>query len=153
MRSASDDVEIFYLDDMEEEIAITEMSLKRQDLEVDIRFFLDDALMLNELDRRLKAALAPPGLIVSDLNMPGKGGLYVVQCLRANVAYQDIALGICTSSENPADHEAAFCAGADFVAAKPFDGETLAHICRKTGRFQLIQKNGGKAHFRVARGS
>ena len=54
------------------------------------------------------------------------------------------------ASDNPADHAAALAAGADFAAVKPFDRDTLALICEKTGRFQLVQNDDGKESLRQA---
>lgn len=150
MRSASDDVEIFYLDDMEDEIMITEMSLRRENLELEIEFYLADVDMLSSLEKRLETAQSLPGLIVTDINMPGKGGIHLVKTLRADETYKDVVIGVCTGSDNPADHAAAEDAGADFVAVKPFDSRALVQICEKTGRFELAQQDGGKARLCAA---
>ncbi|MEZ5935737.1 MAG: response regulator [Alphaproteobacteria bacterium] len=144
MRSAPDDVEIFYVDDVEDEIVITELNLRRQKLRLEIRFHMDAAEMLATLDQRRQAAERLPGLIVTDLNMPGMSGLQLLQKLRAEAAYRDVVIGVCTGSENLADHAAVLAAGGDFVVVKPFDRGRLAQICETTGRFRLVEEAPGK---------
>ncbi|MGI9488365.1 MAG: response regulator [Geminicoccaceae bacterium] len=144
MGTASKSVEIFYLDDMEDEVIITELNLRRQNLDLNIGFYLDEFDMLSTLGERRDKSLSLPNLIVTDLNMPGRGGAHLVKALRTDAAYQDVTIGICTGSENSADHTAALASGADFVAVKPFDRSSLVTICEKTGRFQLIQRDDGK---------
>ncbi|NJO37361.1 MAG: response regulator [Rhizobiales bacterium] len=117
---------------------------------LDIRFYSDAREVLAELGRRRKAAARLPGLIVSDLNMPGMDGIQLARKLRADKAYRDMVVGICTGSENPADHAAASAAGADFVVIKPLDRRTLARICETTGRFELVQEEGGWTRIRQA---
>ena len=144
MKSTSENVEMFYLDDMEDEVIITEMTFRRQKLKLDVRFFLDEADMLSALAQRRETSTALPGLIVTDLNMPGRGGVRLVESLRSETYYQHAAIGVCTGSENPADHAAALAAGADFVVVKPLDRASLLRICKETGRFQLVRHDDGK---------
>lgn len=144
MSAVSDNVEVFYIDDMEDEVMITEMNLRRQKLKLNVQFFLDDTDMLSVLKARHGAREALPELIITDLNMPGRGGIGLVEDLRSEPAYQDIKIGICTGSENPADRAAALAAGTDFVVIKPFDRSGLADICKETGRFHLVEGEDGK---------
>lgn len=148
MITASDDVEIFYLDDMEDEVVITEMTLRRQKLKLHVQFFLDEVDMLSALEARLAAEEALPQLIVTDLNMPGRGGIRLVEDLRSRPGYDAVTIGVCTGSENPADRAAALAAGGDFVVVKPFDRSKLSDICETTGRFRLIAGEGGQDHLR-----
>ncbi len=151
MDAASENVELFYLDDMEDEVIITELNLRRQNLNLNLKCYLDELDMLSALDERRDRSQSLPHLIVTDLNMPGRGGVGLVKALRTEAAYQDVTIGVCTGSENPADHAAALASGADFVAVKPFDRSSIATICETTGRFQLIQQDDGKTRLRPLR--
>ncbi|MEM9628578.1 MAG: response regulator [Pseudomonadota bacterium] len=151
MSAAAESVEIFFLDDMEDIIIITEHNLRRENLKLDITFFLDETDMLSALEARRNRPSPPPDMIVTDLNMPGRGGVHLVKALREDAFCEQIAIVVCTSSENPADHDACLSAGADFVVLKPFDRSTLDQICEKTGRFQLIQRDDGKDYLCPAR--
>ena len=148
MTTTSESVEVFFLDDMEDEVIITELNLRRQKLQLDVQFYLDEREMFSALDDRRQAPESLPKLIVTDLNMPGRGGIGVVESLRSDERFRDVTIGVCTGSDNPADHAAAIAAGADFAAVKPFDRKTLAHICERTGRFELIQRDDGREHLR-----
>ena len=148
MSSDSDNVEVFYLDDMEDEIIVTELNLRRQNIQLDITFFLAERDMLSALDERRKASSALPDIIVTDLNMPGKGGAHLVASLRSDEAFGDVTIGVCTGSENPADHAAATAAGADFVVVKPFNHTTITQICKTTQLFELVSGDDGKDRLR-----
>ena len=148
MISGRENAEILYLDDMEDEIIVTEINLRRQNLKLDIKFYLEEREMLAALRERLDSQAALPDLIVTDLNMPGRGGVRLVESLKGDDAYKDVTIGVCTGSENPADHTAALAAGADFVVVKPFDHDKILDICSATGRFELVRRDDGKDHLR-----
>jgi DNA-binding response OmpR family regulator len=67
-----------------------------------------------------------PRVIVTDLNMPGMGGLEMVRALRADAATRDIAILMLTSDESPETKQQAMAAGADEYILKPVDPQRLA---------------------------
>jgi two-component system alkaline phosphatase synthesis response regulator PhoP len=67
-----------------------------------------------------------PRVIVTDLNMPGMGGLDMVRALRADAGTRDIAILMLTSDENPETEQQAMAAGADEYILKPVDPQRLA---------------------------
>jgi two-component system chemotaxis response regulator CheY len=72
-------------------------------------------------------ALVPefaPDLILSDWNMPNKNGIEFLADLRAGG--DRTHFGFVTSESNPAMHDQALEAGAQFLLTKPFDGERFA---------------------------
>ena len=67
-----------------------------------------------------------PRVIVTDLNMPGMGGLDMVRALRADPGTRDIAILMLTSDESPETAQQAMAAGADEYILKPVDPQRLA---------------------------
>jgi DNA-binding response OmpR family regulator len=67
-----------------------------------------------------------PRVIVTDLNMPGMGGLEMVRALRADPGTCDIAILMLTSDESPETEQQAIAAGANEYILKPVDPQRLA---------------------------
>ena len=72
------------------------------------------------------ARRARPRVIVTDLNMPGMGGLEMVRALRADPGTRDIAILMLTSDGSPETEQQAMAAGADAYILKPVDPQSLA---------------------------
>lgn len=129
MTSSANQAEIFYVDDMEDEIIITGLQLTRRNLDLDVQYFLDGADALSTRNERVSSGKTLPPPVVTDLNMPGLGGLRFVQAMTVDERFDGITSGVCTGSENPADATAALNSGADFVVVKPFDRvPSVAHL-------------------------
>ena len=67
-----------------------------------------------------------PRVIVTDVNMPGMGGMDMVRALRADAGTRDIAILMLTSDESPETEQQAMAAGADAYILKPVDPQRLA---------------------------
>ncbi len=79
----------------------------------------DDGLVASH--RLLDPALPPPGLLVLDLDLPGRTG-HELLCDRARDArLAAVPAAIVTSSEQPADRERSLALGADLHLEKPRD--------------------------------
>ncbi len=139
MTSACDQAEIFYLDDMEDEIVITQLHLRRESLDLEVRYFVDGRDLTAALEERLDEGDAPPDLVVVDFNMPGKSGIQLIETMRRDARCHDVVMGVCTGSDNPADETAASEGGADFYVVKPFDRTAILDICQTTRRFELVR--------------
>ena len=67
-----------------------------------------------------------PRVILTDLNMPGMGGLDMVRALRGEAGTRDIAILMLTSDESPETERQATAAGVDDFILKPVDPQRLA---------------------------
>ncbi len=76
-----------------------------------------------------------PALVLLDLIMPGIDGLDVLRWVRQQPELRGIRVVAITGSENPADMESAFKAGADSVLRKPLDFERLLEITLTFGGY------------------
>ncbi|HKY32884.1 MAG TPA: response regulator [Candidatus Polarisedimenticolia bacterium] len=70
----------------------------------------------------------PPDLILLDLNIPGSDGKEVLSALRASRTFQNVRIGILTSSDVPRDWVDCRRAGADFYLHKPMTLDDLQSI-------------------------
>ena len=82
-----------------------------------------------DIERRAAKGEPLPRLIVADHYMPVMDGPELLRLIRANPAFSDIALAICSGSDDPADVSNARDAGARLILSKPLDldlcGEAL----------------------------
>ena len=67
-----------------------------------------------------------PGVILTDLNMPGMDGLDMVRALRADARTQDITICMLTSDERAETEREARAIGADDYILKPMEPRCLA---------------------------
>jgi len=80
------------------------------------------------------AARAPGDLVLTDLNMPGMGGLELIARLRAMPEYRRIPILILTTESSDGMKEQAKAAGADGWIVKPFNPERLIAVVDKVLR-------------------
>jgi DNA-binding response OmpR family regulator len=67
-----------------------------------------------------------PGVIVTDLNMPGMDGMEMMKALRADSRTHGIAICMLTSDERAETERAARAVGADDYILKPMEPRSLA---------------------------
>ena len=82
---------------------------------------ISEASRLVETARRER-----PALIVTDVNMPGMGGLDMVKALRADARTRDITICMLTSDESAEAKQQALAVGADDYLVKPVEPRRLA---------------------------
>jgi CheY-like chemotaxis protein len=84
----------------------------------------------------LPRLLAPdeprPWLLLLDLNMPGESGLQVLRRVRAEESLRDMIVVMFTSSEDQAEEQACYDAGADSYIFKPINFALFRTVLRQT---------------------
>jgi two-component system chemotaxis response regulator CheY len=75
--------------------------------------------------------LAPPALIVLDLNMPDMHGIEVLTFLRRHPSYKALPVIVLTTRGDASSREAALRAGATMYVTKPFVPSVLANHVRE----------------------
>jgi two-component system, OmpR family, response regulator len=63
--------------------------------------------------------------IVLDVMMPGMSGLEVLDAVRSDLAFSDVAVLLLTALTDEANHVSGFRSGADAYLTKPFDVDVL----------------------------
>ena len=69
-----------------------------------------------------------PDLVLLDMMMPGRSGLEVLQELRAEPSFADVAVVMVTARVQADDRDAATSAGADAFLSKPFRPAELVSL-------------------------
>jgi CheY-like chemotaxis protein len=114
---------ILYAEDEENDVFLMERAFKKADIPNPLRIVPDGRLAVEYLagagtyaDRE---AHPMPGLILLDLNMPGKHGLDVLEWLRAQPATSTLLVVVFTSSNQDRDIHRAYSLGANGYLIKP----------------------------------
>lgn len=90
------------MDDDEVDRMAVLRDIERAGLDVQVDVALDGLEALEALHR-----IAPPDVILLDLNMPRLGGLEFLERLRADAALRTLPVVLLTTSDNPEDRRAA----------------------------------------------
>lgn len=94
-----------------------------------VRFLHTKGFDVAEAENGAKGVVAArtqrPGLIITDLNMPGLGGLDLIREIRALPETKDTPVIVLTGEDGPTHYNAIYDAGADAYVAKPVDFERL----------------------------
>lgn len=66
-----------------------------------------------------------PRFVCTDLNMPGMDGIALTRAIRKLYTSHELPIIMVTTQKDPRDQAAAFAAGVNHLAAKPFDQQSL----------------------------
>jgi CheY-like chemotaxis protein len=115
--------EIFYVDDSPDDRLFAEHMHRRGAAPFTLRLYSTGFSAILDLQRRAARQLKLPGLIVADHYMPVMDGPELLGLIRANPAFDGIALATCSGGDDLSERRAAAEAGAQFFLGKPLDLE------------------------------
>jgi two-component system alkaline phosphatase synthesis response regulator PhoP len=75
--------------------------------------------------------VAPPNLILLDVNMPKRDGFEVCQLVRANPKWEDVRIIMLTAKGRDVEREKGLALGADGYITKPFATQEVVDTVRK----------------------
>lgn len=78
-----------------------------------------------------------PALVLLDLNMPGKGGLYFLKEVKAAEGLAKVPVVVLTTSDNAADIDRCYGAGANTYIQKPVDLDSFMSALRVLQHYWL----------------
>ena len=114
---------VLYAEDEENDVFLMERAFKKADIANPLRIVPDGKMAVEYLSgtgRYANRAAHPmPGLVLLDLNMPGKPGLDVLEWLRAEPATSTLLVVVFTSSNQDRDVHRAYSLGANGYLIKP----------------------------------
>jgi chemotaxis family two-component system response regulator Rcp1 len=82
------------------------------------------------LSRDSDAGLEPPDIIILDLNLPGKGGIEVLEEIKANPDLKRIPVIVLTTSNDDKNIESAYAVHANCYITKPVDFDKFSDVIR-----------------------
>jgi len=89
-------------------------------------------------------------IVVLDLNLRSQRGPDLIPLIRQSRNGDQIVIGICTGSQDPADKRISFDAGAEFFIDKPLNRAALEQICEQVDRLELTSHAGEELTIRHA---
>jgi CheY-like chemotaxis protein len=110
---------VLLVDDDEDDCFLTEMALKREVPQYQLKMLPNGAALVDVLEK----AQVLPRLVLLDLNMPIMNGLEALAQIRQDERYADLPVVILTTSDQETDKQRAAELRADGFITKPFTGE------------------------------
>lgn len=120
---------VLVVEDSDEDIEAIARAIGRSHPEVSLEFLRSGTGVLPRLG---DTGRPRPALVLLDLNMPGEGGLDVVRQVRADAGFDTLRLVVFTSSENQAEAQACYAAGADSYIYKPVNFALFQSVLAQT---------------------
>ncbi|EFL87679.1 putative two-component response regulator protein [Ahrensia sp. R2A130] len=130
--------EIHYLDDSDDEAFISKLLLERQQVSVRLKHHVTYASLKAAMKKR---DADQPMVILVDLNMPGINGNEALKLIDKEFGDARLIAGMCSGSDDPADRQNAFKAGAHFFVNKPLDKQCLAAICGVIDQLHITEND------------
>ncbi|GIE98446.1 response regulator [Paractinoplanes rishiriensis] len=119
---------IFVVEDSDEDVEAIGRAIGRSHPGLRVEFFRSGTEVLP----RLAAGIDRPRLLLLDLNMPGESGLDVIKQIRRHDGLADLTVVVFTSSEEPAEADACYAAGADSYIYKPLNFALFQSVLSQT---------------------
>jgi len=135
-------------DDADDRMLIGE-AFEESRLANELRFVCDGEELMDYLYRRGRYAepdAAPrPGLVLLDLNMPGKNGRDALAEIKAEARLRQIPIVIFTTSQAEEDIYRSYDLGVNSYITKPVTFEALVELVRTLGRywFEIVELPSG----------
>jgi CheY-like chemotaxis protein len=120
---------VLVVEDSDEDIEAIARAIGRSHPDVRLEFLRSGTGVLPRLN---DAGQSRPAMVLLDLNMPGEGGLDVIRRVRADAGFEALRLVVFTSSENQAEAEACYAAGADSYIYKPINFALFQSVLAQT---------------------
>lgn len=109
---------IVVLEDSRADLLLIEESMQQAGLDCTITAFADGAAAVRYVNLTTSEI---PDLLILDLNVPGADGCSVLNSVRGNTRWSDVAVLVFTASRSPADMARVRNLGANRYAVKPAD--------------------------------
>jgi CheY-like chemotaxis protein len=125
---------VFVVEDSDEDVEAIGRAIGRSHPGVPVEFFRSGSAVLARLaglDTTLPRT-ALPRMALLDLNMPGESGLDVIRAIRAQPHLTGLTLVVFTSSEDQAEADACYAAGADSYIYKPLNFALFQSVLSQT---------------------
>ena len=137
MKESSEAVEILLIEDNPGDVRLTREALRDGRVCNELLVHSDGDEALAMLRDRVKRGQARPGLILLDLNLPGRNGFQILDDLKSSETLRLIPVIVLTSSAAERDVIASYEKRANAYMAKPIDIDEFLTSIRTLGDFWL----------------
>ncbi|HVU22676.1 MAG TPA: response regulator [Opitutus sp.] len=136
MPSAPEPIEILLVEDSPSDALLTREALEFSKILNSLHHVQDGMEALAFLRRDAPYAVAPrPGLVLLDLNLPGKNGLEVLAEIKADPELRTIPVVVLTTSKGEEDIVKSYGLHANCYVVKPVDFGRFAEVVRSIQEF------------------
>ncbi|HWS33633.1 MAG TPA: response regulator [Actinoplanes sp.] len=140
----SDDL-VFVVEDSDVDVEAIERAISRSHPDTRLEFFRSGGAVLS----RLAEPGARPWMTLLDLNMPGESGLDVLRGIRGDSGLDRVTVVVFTSSEDQAEADACYAAGADSYIYKPINFALFQSVLSQTLDYWRSRPGGNEARIVV----
>jgi len=131
--------DVLLVEDDDGDVLMTQVVFEERQIADHLHVVGNGETALEFLRRADRYAEAPrPGLILLDLNLPGRGGLEILADIKADPDLAAIPVVILTSSQAPDDIVRAYSLHASAYITKPIDFEHYLETIRAIGDFFCV---------------
>ena len=120
------------IEDEQADVSSFKRALKDINISAKIETYFNSEEAIVELKKKQK-----PDLIILDLNLPGKGGMWFIKSIKENTELNTIPVIVFTSSDSDQDIVKCYELGISSYIKKPLDYETLKRVIGKLIDFWL----------------
>ncbi len=132
-------IEILLVEDNPGDVLLTREAFEEGKVSNNLNHVADGVEALAYLRRQGQYADRPtPDLVLLDLNMPRKGGIEVLEEVKADEALKNIPIVVLTTSEAEADILRSYHNHANAYITKPVDLEQFIRVVRTLEEFWLV---------------
>lgn len=136
------DFSVLAIDDNEDDILLLERLLERAGVPRPLLAFHSGEQALASLAAKMRSnPTGVPRLVFLDNKMPGMGGLAVLQWLRQQPAFNETAVAMLSSCEDPNDFERAAALGAQCYLIKHPTVDELVRVIDEARKFSQSTAN------------
>ena len=132
--------DIHYLEDSDDEVFLCRLVLESEKMNVRLIHHLQVDTLEAALHERNDEQVT---LVIVDFNMPGIKGPDAISRVLSSCDAQNLIIGICSGSEDPADKQASLKVGARFFVYKPLNTKSIKQICELCEELDIAKDNDG----------
>jgi len=133
--------QIHYLEDSDDEVFLSKLLLETEKMNVELIHYPEPEPLKSYIENRKKDEVT---LALVDLNMPKVKGTEFIKMILNPTPPENLIIGICSGSEDPADKRNSDEVRARFFVQKPLDSRCLESVCELCPELELREGGNGE---------
>ncbi len=134
------------VEDNPADVRLLEEGVAAVDADIDLRVYNNGRTAVERLVNGENVIDEPVGLVLLDLNVPGKSGLEILQELRGDSAFDGAPIVVVSSSTNPEDIRRVYEAAANAYLTKPSDPDEFIQTIAAAVQFWIDTSTGASTN-------
>jgi len=134
------------VEDNPADVRLLEEGVAAVDADIDLRVYNNGRTAVERLVNGENVVDEPVGLVLLDLNIPGKSGLEILRELRGDSAFDGAPIVVVSSSTNPEDIRRVYEATANAYLTKPSDPDEFIRTIAAAVQFWIDASTGASTN-------